>query len=146
MLLEDKEVKGKHIAKCYVLFIMLRVRRMNMIRDLLIKLLALLVEEPKVVTSDVVTRTLFKKYEESDTEMLTELDVIKGDYYFKGKDTGNWKMITNEDTAIEDKLFVVTIISYENDNKSIEYANRFANHLETWFKFTELKNDWTTEN
>lgn len=117
-----------------------------MIRDLLIKLLALLVEEPKVVTSDVVTRTLFKKYEESDTEMLTELDVIKDDYYFNGKDTGSWKMITNEDTAIEDKVFVVTIISYENDNKSIEYANRFANYLETWFKFTELKNDWTTEN
>lgn len=114
-----------------------------MIKDLLIKLLSFLVEEPKVIESDVVTRSLYFPMKTDVIEFMNTIELIKDDYYYKTADTGTWKMVTNEDEAVKDKVFIVTISSYQNDSKSVEYADRFANYLERWFEFTELKSDWS---
>lgn len=129
--------KAKSILYYLSVLFMCGVGFFSLIRSAQIK------EQSINLADKVVNRSLYLNLSDDVNESVKIINTIKDDYYFKGKDTGYWKMETNEYRATEDNVFIVNIVSYPGDNKSEEYANRFANYLKTWFKFKELEDDWT---
>lgn len=97
----------------------------------------------EVMKSDVVTKTLYVPLTDDESKSKETIKLIKEDYLFKVDDMGRWDMITNEEQALKDKVLVVQLKSYEGDEKSIDFTNRFASWLKDGYRMKDLDNDWS---
>ena len=132
--------KFKNIVYCLAVLFMVGVGMFSIIRANRI------VSEHNDMYESVVEHYLYLDLPNDDEKSLEIIETVKSDYYFKVKETGYWKMITNEQSAIEDGIFIVTLTSYPGDKNSEEYTNRFYYYLTSWFKFKELEDDWSLDN